>query len=138
MKLAFPSDDGETISAHFGRAAFFVVVGIGEDAAIAPEKRAKPAHGGHGHGHDHGHDHDHGPEPITLMERPAPVSHGGMLEPVADCQVLIAGGMGQPAYEQARAAGLEVVLTGERDIAKAAAAYAAGTLASDPRRVHQH
>ncbi len=136
MKLAFPSDDGETISAHFGRAAFFVVVGIGEEAAIEPEKRAKPAHGGHGH--DHGHDHAHGPEPITLMEQPTPATHGGMLEPVADCQVLIAGGMGQPAYERARAVGLEVILTGEHVIAKAAAAYAAGTLVSDPRRIHQH
>ena len=101
---------------------------------------------GHTHGNDHAtaaeptgrHDHDHGLEPITLMERPAPVTHGGMLEPVADCQVLIAGGMGQPAFERARATGLEVILTSEHVIAKAAAAYAAGTLASDPRRIHQN
>lgn len=135
MKLAFPSDDGETISAHFGRAAYFMVVGIGADAATVVEKRPKPAHGGHGHGHDHG----HAPEAIHLVEeRPAPASHGDMLAPIADCQVLIVGGMGQPAYDRARAAGLEVILTGERVILAAVAAYTQGALLSDPRRVHQH
>ncbi len=61
-----------------------------------------------------------------------------MFAPIADCQVLIAGGMGQPAYDHAISAGLEVVMTGEKSISAALEAYRNGLLMSDPRRIHRH
>jgi predicted Fe-Mo cluster-binding NifX family protein len=61
-----------------------------------------------------------------------------MIETILDCQVLIAGGMGQPMYNRAVSSGLEVYLTGEDRIADALEAYGQGTLTSDPRRVHSH
>jgi predicted Fe-Mo cluster-binding NifX family protein len=60
-----------------------------------------------------------------------------MFEPIGDCRVLVAGGMGTPAWERARSAGLEVVLAGG-SIAEALAQFARGTLTSDERRLHQH
>jgi predicted Fe-Mo cluster-binding NifX family protein len=63
--------------------------------------------------------------------------HGAMLEPISDCRVLVSGGMGTPAWENARAAGLEVYLAGGT-IASAVAAFARGELSSDERRLHQH
>ncbi len=126
VKIAFPTEDGETISAHFGRAPFFTVVTLNEGEAPQFEKRSKAFHGSAEHApgaeHDGNDTHDHHP----------------MFAPIADCQVLITGGMGQPAYEHAVAAGLQVVLAGEKSIAAALEAYRSGLLVSDPRRIHHH
>ena len=123
VKIAIPTDDGETISAHFGRAPFFVVVTLNEGEAPQFEKRSKAYHGSTEHTPeaDH-HGHDHHP----------------MFAPIADCQVLLAGGMGQPAYDHAAAAGLEVLMTGEKSITAAVDTYRSGLLVSDPRRIHRH
>ena len=123
VKIAFPTEDDETISAHFGRAPFFTVVTLNEGEAPQFEKRSKAFHGSTEHTPEVGqHDHDHHP----------------MFAPIADCQVLIAGGMGQPAFDHAVAAGLEVLMTGEKSIAAAVGAYRSGLLGSDPRRIHRH
>jgi predicted Fe-Mo cluster-binding NifX family protein len=61
-----------------------------------------------------------------------------MFSPLANCQVLVTRGMGQPAYDEAVALGLNVILTGEESIQAALEAYAKGSLKSDLRRVHAH
>ena len=61
-----------------------------------------------------------------------------MFSPIADCQILIAGGMGQPAYEHAIHAGLKVIMTGEKSIENALQGYRSGQLANDERFIHQH
>ncbi len=124
MKIAFPTDDGRTISAHFGRAQSFVVATVEGDAEPQFEQRAKAFHGGEGQHHE---EHDHHSH-----------DHGGMFGPITDCQVLIAGGMGEGALQGALAQELEVILTDEKQIPAALAAYRAGTLTSDPRRLHRH
>ena len=142
MKIAFPTDDGRTISRHFGQAAQFLVLSVDDDGqVVARESRRKPAHS-----HDHGHDHENesggqvslGEINVTQGQSGGGNGHQGMFDLLADCQVLMAGGMGQPAYDRAAAMGLEVVLPGEKDIEKALDAYLAGTLQSDMRRVHEH
>jgi predicted Fe-Mo cluster-binding NifX family protein len=124
-RVAFPTEDGKTISQHFGQAPMFVVATIQEAEPVKFEQREK---GFHGHQLEQ-HDHEHG-----LGGH----NHSNMLSPIGDCQVLIAGGMGQPAYESAMARGLQVILTSEITIEAALNAYLAGKLLSDPRRVHKH
>jgi predicted Fe-Mo cluster-binding NifX family protein len=51
-----------------------------------------------------------------------------MAETIADCQVLIAGGMGWGAFESLKAYGIEPVVTDVRDIREAALLYAQGNL----------
>lgn len=126
LKIAFPiqdhtvEPDQATISAHFGRAPYFIVATLDEASAPQFEQRSKAYHGSDEHEqHDH---HNH--------------NHAGMVGPIADCQVLIAGGMGRPAYDNAVAAGLTVILTGERSVAAALAAFRTNTLISDTRRIH--
>ena len=120
-KIAFPSDDGETISRHFGQAARFAVLTVSEGRLGPAEVRDKASH-------RHG---EHGS---------APGAHPGqqMVEAVSDCQVVISGGMGAPMLARLEAAGLKVVLTREESIAAAAQAFIAGTLQDDRRLVHQH
>ena len=120
-KIAFPTDDGETISQHFGKAQFYSVAALQEDGNLQYEQRLKWHHGlQESEPHTHYH------------------SHESMFEPIADCQVLVVGGMGQPAYQAALEQGLQVILTGEKNITTALAAFRAGSLQSDQRRVHTH
>ena len=122
-KIAFPTDDGESISKHLGQAQSFQVITVVDGQVQASERRDKPSHS-----HND-----------RLQEHAAGIHPGqGMVEVIRDCQVLISGGMGQPMFNRASAAGLEIFLTGEERIADALDAYLKGTLSSDPRRVHAH
>ncbi|RME39883.1 MAG: dinitrogenase iron-molybdenum cofactor biosynthesis protein, partial [Thermoflexia bacterium] len=60
MKIAAVSDDGVTISPHFGRAPFYVVVTVEEGRIVGREVREKMGHahfaGEHHHGYGHGAD----------------------------------------------------------------------------------
>lgn len=122
LKIAVVTDDGERISSHLGMAHYYHVYDV-EDGKIAHiEVREKPFHQSHDHHHG-GHHHGRG--------------GAAMFEPIKDCQVLIAGGMGQPAFQHAQAYDLDVVLSGG-NVREAISAYLSGELKSDMRRVHQH
>jgi predicted Fe-Mo cluster-binding NifX family protein len=122
-KIAFPTDDGETISKHLGQARFFQVVTLQNGQVQSSEQREKAAHSHQGRVHDH-----------------AAGFHPGqaMVDVIRDCQVLIAGGMGQPMYNRATSSGLVVILTGEDRIEDALEVFQRGDLSSDMRRVHAH
>jgi len=122
-KIAFPTDDGETISKHLGQAKYFQVVTFENGQVQSTERREKASHSHQ----DHSHEQEAGGHPGQVM-----------IEAIRDCQVLIAGGMGQPMYNRAISSGLEVYLTGEDRISEAIEAYQKGTLTSDMRRVHTH
>jgi predicted Fe-Mo cluster-binding NifX family protein len=123
-KIAFPTDDGETISPHMARAHFFQVATLIDSDTVHFEKREKP---------HHSQESEH-----AAHEHTGQGMGSAMFAPIADCQVLISGGMGEAAYEHARSLGLEVILPAEKNIPSALAAYQAGTLISDMRRVHKH
>lgn len=114
MKIAFATEDGQTISAHFGKAPYYKVVCVDSGQLVSQEVRAK-AHHGNGHG----------------------PSHSDMFANIADCQVLVVGGMGTPAHRAALAHGLQVIATGQRDIATALEAYLDGTLQENPLLIHR-
>jgi predicted Fe-Mo cluster-binding NifX family protein len=66
MKIAVVSDDGKTISRHFGRAQYYVVFTVEDGEITGSEQRDKAGHrqfaaeeGHHHHEHDHDHEHDH-------------------------------------------------------------------------------
>lgn len=119
-KIAFPTDDGLTISVHFGQAHHYKIFTIEDGKVTSAEIREKATH-------------THG----------APASEGGhpgqkMIEAIQDCQVLISGGMGSPVYERAKQAGLEVILTRSQEIDAAVQDYLAGKLVNVPDLIHMH
>jgi predicted Fe-Mo cluster-binding NifX family protein len=114
MKIAFATEDGKTISAHFGRAPYYTVVEVADDKTLAQEVRAKVHHDNGHHGHH----------------------HADMFASIADCQVLVVGGMGTPAHQAALGHGLQVIATPQRDIAAALQAYLEGTLQENPMLIH--
>jgi len=132
MKIAVVSDDGEEVSAHFGRAPYYVVLAVEGGQIISTETRPKAGHhsfAAQGHptlapGERHGYD------------AASQAKHQTMAEAIADCQALIAGGMGWGAFESLRAHGIEPIVTDVRDIREAALRYAQGNLPNLMERLH--
>ena len=54
-KIAFPTEDGETISRHLGQAPFFLIATLDDAGNVAYEKREKPHHGSDSGSHQHEH-----------------------------------------------------------------------------------
>ncbi|MGB9776357.1 MAG: NifB/NifX family molybdenum-iron cluster-binding protein [Anaerolineae bacterium] len=135
MKIAAVSDDGVTISHHFGRAPFCVVITVDEGRVIGREVREKMGHTHFAGEHHHGHGHDadprgHGFDPAAQSR------HARMIQTIADCDVLLARGMGVGAYESLRRAGIRPILTDIARIDDAVQAYLEGRLEDHPERLH--
>jgi len=107
MKVAFPTMDGESISAHFGRSKGFLVLEtqgsvvqrreVRENAQAAHDTIRNHDHAEPGacHGHaqggaSHGHD------------------HGAFARLLHDCQVVVVRGMGTGAVQAIQRAGIRV------------------------------
>lgn len=126
MKIAVVTEDGLTISRHFGRAPYYVVLTVENGQVLGQEQRAKFAHV-HGPG-EHHHEGEHNPA--------AGDTHASMLAPIRDCQVLLAGGMGSPAYASLEQAGITPIITDIAGIAEAVQGYLAGQLVNHTERLH--
>jgi predicted Fe-Mo cluster-binding NifX family protein len=124
LKIAAVTEDGRTLSSHFGMAPYYKVFTIANGQVVAEQQIEKPHHSRH-------------PEPGEAHSHAPGEGHADMFAPIAGCQVLLCGGMGAPAYPKAVDSGLEVVLTGG-DISTAVKAYLAGEIRSDERRIHFH
>jgi predicted Fe-Mo cluster-binding NifX family protein len=119
MRIAVPTDDGVTLSGHFGRSAAFLVFEVADGQIVSRETRPNQPHhgsgtgecgqGGHGGGQGH--------------------SHAGIVGTLAGCQVVLCGGMGWRAAEALKAAGLSVVPVSRTGPAEElVAAYVKGAL----------
>jgi predicted Fe-Mo cluster-binding NifX family protein len=132
MKIAAVSDDGITISQHFGRAPYYVVVTVQDGKIVAREKREKMGHAQFG-----GETHAEGNDPRGHgYDAAAQSRHARMAAAIADCQVLLVRGMGAGAYDSMRAAGIRPIVTDIPTIDDAVQAYLAGTLVDHVERLH--
>lgn len=132
MKIAAVSEDGITISQHFGRAPFYVVVTVENKTIISTEKRSKMGHAQFG-----GETHAAGEDPRGHGFDPSAQSrHASMAAAIADCQVLLARGMGAGAYESMKMAGIQPMVTEIEKIDEAVNAYLDGRLVDHTERLH--
>jgi predicted Fe-Mo cluster-binding NifX family protein len=132
MKIAVVTDDGKTVSKHFGRATHYLVATVEDGQIVAREMRPKVGHGQFsGEAHDaesHGQHHGTGPH--------AQSRHAQMAEAIADCESLICGGMGYGAYESMRQRGIRPIISDELDVDQAVTACAEGRLVDHAERLH--
>ena len=135
MKIAAVSEDGVTISQHFGRAPFYVVVTVEEGQIVGREIQDKMGHlqfAGEPHVEE-----AHGADPRGHGFDPAAQSrHARMAAAIADCQVLLARGMGAGAYESMAQAGIRPVVTDIPTIDEAVRAYLEGRLVDHREKLH--
>ena len=129
-KIVFVTDDHQTISAHFGRAVYYEVFTIEDGKVVAREARLKPSHNQFANEpHDEsGHAHGFGPA--------AESRHARMLEPIHDCQVLVARGMGQGAYNNLKSSGIQPILSDISEIEQAVKDFMDGHLVDHMERLH--
>ncbi len=131
MRIAAVSDDGVTISQHFGRATQYVVVSVEDGKVTGKETRSKTGHHSFAAHHE-----DTPPGERHGYDAGAQTRHASMMETISDCQVLIAGGMGWGAQEALKNRGIEVVTTDLSNIDEAVKLYLQGKLANRIERLH--
>ncbi|HEY52794.1 MAG TPA: hypothetical protein G4N94_04985 [Caldilineae bacterium] len=137
MKIAFVTDDGKTISAHFGQARYLSFITIKDGEVTSTEVIERNLEGHHSRHHKHDHDHDHGHGYGHGHGRGGGGGFQTKFLPLQGCDLLIARGIGPSAMNNVRALGVEVVLTDLKTIDDALAALADGSLAHNPRRLHR-
>jgi predicted Fe-Mo cluster-binding NifX family protein len=131
MKIAAITDDGQTISQHFGRAAHYLVVTIEDGKIIDRQLRDKLGHAHYAHmphveqpGQRHG------------MDAASHDKHLQMAEAIADCEALLCRGMGMGAYESMKVRGIRPIVTDIASIDEAAMAYAKGQITDHVEELH--
>jgi transcriptional regulator with XRE-family HTH domain/predicted Fe-Mo cluster-binding NifX family protein len=131
MKIAVITDDGKTISQHFGRALHYMVFTVEDGKVINRELRDKLGHnhfsGGEHHEH---HGAGHGQDAASHNR------HAGMAEAISDCQMLICGGMGYGAYQSMLQLKIKPVVTEIGTIDEAVQAAIAGTIVDRTEFLH--
>lgn len=154
MKIAVITDDEHRISAHFGRARYFMVYTVEDGEILTRELRDKAGHDhfvaeqdvhvDHGgdatehHEHHHEHHEHHGRHDARGhgFGHGAGQRHASMLESIQDCDVLLARGMGQGAYIALQQANIVPITTELKLIEEAVQAFLAGEIVDRPERRH--
>ena len=133
MKIAVITDDGATISRHFGRAANYKVLTVEDGKVTTSEMRAKPGHNEFkedNHSRLEGSGQRHGYGPVAEHR------HNRTAEVIADCQVLICRGMGSGAHDNMQAIGIRTIITDLASIDKAVEAFLDGSIIDYKERLH--
>jgi predicted Fe-Mo cluster-binding NifX family protein len=131
LNIAAVTDDGITISQHFGRAEYYEVLFIENGKVIKRERRDKSGHhnfaqGEHPHhsGNQHGHDES------------SHNKHVSMAEAIKDCQMLLARGMGAGAYQSMLQLHIKPVVTDIINIDDAVQSVMNGTIIDHIEKLH--
>jgi predicted Fe-Mo cluster-binding NifX family protein len=132
MRIAAITDDGKTISQHFGRAPYYLVATVKNGQIVHRELRDKL-------GHTHFHNEPHEGEQPGQLHGMGPASHDRhlrMAEAIADCEALLCRGMGAGAYYSMEQRGIRPVVTEIESIEDALQAYIDGIIVDHTEKLH--
>jgi predicted Fe-Mo cluster-binding NifX family protein len=132
MKIAAITEDGKTISQHFGRAPYYLVVTIENGQIVNRELREKL---GHAHFANEPHEAESPDQPHGFGPA-AQNRHNLMTVAIADCQALLCRGMGMGAYQSMLDRGIRPVVTDIAAIDEAVLAYAEGHIVDHIEQLH--
>lgn len=135
MKIAAVSEDGITISQHFGRAPYYVVVTVEDGKVISKELRDKLGHAQFA-GEHHAEPHHQAEQQGHGFDPAAQDRHARMAAAIKDCEILLARGMGAGAYSSLAQAGIRPILTDIPSIDEAVQAVLRGDIVDHTERLH--
>jgi len=116
MRIAIPTNDGTSISEHFGRSATFLIFEIENGQIRAREMKRNGAHHAQGACDHHS----------TASK---PHSHAGILTAIKGCEIVICAGMGSRAAAALKAGGVtQIVVTKAGPAEETVSAYLTGKL----------
>jgi predicted Fe-Mo cluster-binding NifX family protein len=130
MKIACITDDGKTISQHFGRAPYYAVLTVEDGRVVSREMRNKL---GHRQFQAEEHVDEQGAHGTSAASHDRHVS---MAQAISDCEVLLCRGMGRGAYQSMERLGIRPMVTEVTDIEAAVQSYIDGHLEDHPERLH--
>ena len=126
MRIAIPTNDGVSISEHFGRSAAFLIFEIENGRIKSHELKSNGAKHSHAQGECNHHSADNKPH-----------SHAGILATLDGCEVVICAGMGQRAAEALRTCGTQILVAPPASAEETVVAYLAGKLTPQTERFCQ-
>lgn len=126
MKIAIPTNNMSTISAHFGRSKGFMIYHVENDKITNIEYKLNTftGHAKGKHKEDDKGNHNH--------------SHEGIFKAIGSCKTVIAGGMGQRLYNDFFERKIQVYVTHEKDMGKAMDQFLNNTLENSPEKLCKH
>lgn len=133
MKIAVITNDGKTISQHFGRAPYYLVLTIENGEIINREMREKMGHTHFVHQHE---EHQHEGGVGHGMDAGSHRKHASMAEAISDCKAIICGGMGMGAYESMKKFNIKPIVTDAREIDIAVQDFIDGKLIDHTELLH--
>lgn len=139
IKIAIASNDGKSVSGHFGPTKSYLVVTIQDNEIINQEIREKFSHhkGSHDEGeHHHNHDHEHQNGNHEHGNRHDKKHHNRMIENILDCQYMLVKSMGNPVHDALTEAGIKPILTNIKNIEEAVKALLDGTIDNNTHLLH--
>ena len=131
INIALVTDDGTTISQHFGRAKFFEVLIVENGKIVKREHREKMGHHNftqEEHHHQQGEQHG--------LDEHSHSKHVSMAEAIKDCQILLARGMGNGAYQSMSQLNIKPVVTDIKNIDEAVQAVINGSIVDHTEKLH--
>lgn len=137
MKIAVVTDDGKTVSKHFGRAAYLAVVTLEGGEIRSMEMRSNPGR-------------DRLDMEAHELRRGSPgaapdchgagaagaAAHQAVATAIRDCEAILAGGMSWASRECLAANGIRPILTEIEDLHEAAKAYESGAITDHTEWLH--
>lgn len=132
MKIAIITEDGKTISQHFGRAPYYLILTIEEGKVTGREMRDKMGHSHfkEQHAQEGAQTGGHGRDAASHDK------HVNMAQTIADCEALLCGGMGMGAYESMRQLNIKPIVTNQSDIEAAVKDFIDGKLIDHTELLH--
>jgi len=132
MKIAAITDDGKTISQHFGHAQYYLIATVENRQIVSRDLREKL---GHAQFADQPHAEEVPGQPHG-MDAASHNKHLQMAEAIADCEALLCRGMGMGAYESMKTRGIRPIVTDIASIDEAVMAYIEGKIVDQVERLH--
>lgn len=131
INIAAVTDDETTISQHFGRARFYEVVSIENGKVVKRERREKL-----GHQNFAKEEHPHQPGEQHGLGEHSHNKHVSMAEAIKDCQILLARGMGNGAYQSMLQLNIKPVVTDIKNIDEAVQAVINNSIIDHTEKLH--
>jgi predicted Fe-Mo cluster-binding NifX family protein len=134
MKIAVITEDGQTISQHFGRAPYYLVFTVEDKKIVGKELRDKVGHRQFAQ-EDHQHASENDPRGHGFGAH-SEAKHARMIESIQDCEVIIVRGMGRGAYLAMEQANIRPFVTEIASAEEAVKVYIGGTLEDHTDKLH--
>jgi predicted Fe-Mo cluster-binding NifX family protein len=129
--IAAVTDDGITISQHFGRARYYEVIFIEDGKVVKKERREKLGH--HNFAHE---DHHHHSSEQHGLDSSSHNKHVSMAEAIKDCSYVLARGMGAGAYRSMMKLNIRPIVTDIKTIDEAIQKVLDGTIIDHTDKLH--